>query len=258
MKLKANLHFHCDTDPDVPHSFYEGVDRAAALGFHVLALTCHNTVDARAEYERYASERGILFIPGVERTIDGRHVLILNPGPGTSLITSFEQLGAHRARNPQCLVVAPHPYFYGWYSLHGRLDDYAHLFDAVEHSWFYSKWFNRNVHGEHAAARYHLPLITTSDTHDLSLLDASYAIIEAKEQTIPSVFEAIQKRRFKNVTAPQRFWSGMVGYMIRRKRIERTLERRLAAVTPTPARAPWKALKAREVSTLREEISEVE
>ena len=64
------------------------------------------------------------------------------------------------------------------------------------------------------AEKYDLPFITASDTHVLKLLDVSYAIIEAKEKTIPAIFEAIKKKSFENVTLPRKFFKEMVWYAI--------------------------------------------
>ena len=67
MRIKTNLHFHTSDDPEdsIDYDFYEGVDRAAALGFGALAITCHNKFVDDPEYEKYAEKRGILLIHGI-------------------------------------------------------------------------------------------------------------------------------------------------------------------------------------------------
>src|SRR5205814_2257511 len=88
---------------------------------------------AGAKQRRRAGEatRGVVLIPGIERSIEGRHVLLLNFRKGTEEVETFEDLARLRQREPG-LVVAPHPYFPARTCLHGYLDRYASLFDAVE------------------------------------------------------------------------------------------------------------------------------
>lgn len=214
MKIKANLHFHTSDDPEdvIDYSFYEGIDRAAALGFDVIALTCHNRFIANADYESYARERNILIIRGIERSIEGKHVLILNGDDVSGKIETFSELARYKENNPAIFIIAPHPYFLAPYSLGKKLDEHASVFDAIEHSWFYSKSIDLNRKAEHLAKAKNLPLVAASDTHNLKFLDRSYVIIDATEKTPAALFEAIREKKFKNVTAPSKFWREMIYY----------------------------------------------
>ena len=216
MKFKTNLHFHSQDDPEdtINYTFYEGINQAARLGFEILALTCHNKFIGSQEYQDYAASKNILLIPGIEQYIEGRHVVILNPQSDIEQITTFTELADYKKNHPEILIFAPHPYFYTNYSLKEKLEKNIHLFDVIEQSWFYSRWFNLNKKGQLMAEKYDLPFITASDTHVLKLLDVSYAIIEAKEKTIPAIFEAIKKKSFENVTLPRKFFKEMVWYAI--------------------------------------------
>jgi len=216
MRFKTNLHFHTADDPQdaIPYTFYEGIDAAKALGFDAIALTCHHSFIREPKYQTYAAERGILLIPGVELTLEGRHVLVLNPSPEIEDVKTLAELETYKRNRPDIFVIAPHPFLYGPSCLKDQLEPWIRLFDAIEHSWFYSKWFNRNKKAEQTAKKHRLPYIATSDTHVLDVLPTSYAVIDAKEKTIPSIFEAIRAGKFENVSPPQRFWRGMVlGYM---------------------------------------------
>ncbi len=73
-----------------------------------------------------------MLIPGIERTIAGKHVLLLNFPREAEDVGSFADLAALKQRAPCGLVVAPHPYFPARSCLWGLLDDHADLFDAVE------------------------------------------------------------------------------------------------------------------------------
>ena len=99
------------------------------------------------------------------------------------------------------------------------LEKYIRLFDAIEHSWFYSRWFNRNKKAVRAAKKYSLPLVATSDTHFFNFMDENYTIIDAEEFTVPAILDALRAKRFQNLTSPRKFWRDMVilqgGYLLR-------------------------------------------
>lgn len=215
MLLKANLHFHTSDDPHDPidYSTYEGIDAASSLGFQVLAITCHEAFAYTEEYSTYAQKKGILLIPGIERRfIDAGDVVILHSDPAIQFVRSIEELKRYKTLHPDVFVLAPHPFFPG-HSLHHNLIQCIDLFDAIEHSWFFSSHINYNTQAREAARKYHLPYIATSDTHFLRFLNSSYAIIEAREKTIPSVFEAIRNHQFQNVSTPRKLFREMLWYM---------------------------------------------
>src|SRR5512135_915645 len=144
--LKIDLHIHTADDPvdRIPYSTTDLIDRAAALGFSALAVTLHDRqLDVR-HLTRYASERGILLIPGVERTIRGRHLLLLNFPQLAESVDSFDDVAALKKNHPQGLVIAPHPFFPHANCLRGWTHDLVDLFDAVEVNAFYTAAFNFN------------------------------------------------------------------------------------------------------------------
>jgi hypothetical protein len=99
--LKVELHTHTADDPvdAIPYTTYELIDHAVALGYDAMAVTLHDRqLDLRAAVP-YAAERGLVLIPGIERTIEGRHVLLAGDATDT-----LEQL---RARRPD--AVGPKP-----------------------------------------------------------------------------------------------------------------------------------------------------
>src|SRR3989442_7963855 len=126
--LKVELHSHTADDPldRIPHTTTELIDRAAGLGYDALAVTLHDRqLDVR-RWESYAADRGIVLIPGVERTIEGRHVLLLNFERGTEDVRTFEDLASLKARVPG-LVVAPHAFFPATSCLWNDLERHADL-----------------------------------------------------------------------------------------------------------------------------------
>src|SRR2546423_8744848 len=131
--LKVELHTHTADDPvdRIPYSTRTLIDRAAALGFDALAVTLHDHQLDLRPWHRYAADRGIVLIPGVERTIEGRHVLLLNFAQGADRVRTFADLAALKRSVPG-VVVAPHPFFPATSCLWRDLDRHADLFDAVE------------------------------------------------------------------------------------------------------------------------------
>lgn len=221
MRLKTNLHFHTGDDPRdfVFYTTEEGIDHAAMLGFDVLAITCHEKAAWTAEYAAYAAKKGILLIPGIELDIhesdgstsrNGRHVIILNCVPEVARVRTFSELKEYRALHPECLVLAPHPFFYGNFSLKRFLEDHIDLIDAIEHSWFYGFGLNRNKKAGAVAEAHHLPFIATSDAHTFQNVHSDYAIVDAEEKTIPALFAAIRKQKIRNITCPKKIVRGMI------------------------------------------------
>src|SRR5438067_11639226 len=133
--LKADLHIHTADDPvdRIPHTTTDVIDRAAALGYQALAITLHERQLDLAALDSYARERGIVLIPGVERTIERKHVLLINFRHGAEDIRTFADLARLKARE-RGLVIAPHPFFPTSSCLRGQLDRHADLFDAVEYN----------------------------------------------------------------------------------------------------------------------------
>ena len=179
--LKVELHAHTADDPQdwIPHSTTELIDHAAHAGYAALAITLHDRqLDVRWLAD-YASERGIVLIPGIERTIEDKHVLLLNFSRGTEDVRTFEDLARLKAR-ASGLIVAPHPFFPSRTSLLGRLDALANLFDAVERNAMYTASLDFNVRAERWAARRDKPVVGTGDVHRLWQLGTTYSVVDAE------------------------------------------------------------------------------
>src|SRR5687768_2069100 len=110
--LKVELHSHTDDDPvdRISHSATDLIDRAAALQYGALAITLHERQLDLRRLMPYAAERGLVLIRGVERSIHGRHVLLLNFSEEAETVNTFDDLARLRRRQ-RGLVIAPHPFF---------------------------------------------------------------------------------------------------------------------------------------------------
>ncbi|MBI4983367.1 PHP domain-containing protein [Candidatus Woesearchaeota archaeon] len=186
--LKAELHTHAHVDPkdsgEVSYSIKELIDQAAEFNFEVLAITCHDLVYIDDQVTEYAQRRGIHLIPGVEKTIDGKHVLIYNlSDQQAQLIKTFEDLKSFKKVHPDSLIIAPHPFHYKSTCLKQKVLQYLDLFDAWEYSWFYLAAFNPNKRTAALAQKYHKPVIGSSDVHNLRELGRTYTLIDSKKST---------------------------------------------------------------------------
>src|SRR2546430_1699689 len=130
MELRADLHLHTrEGERFIAYDARELVDRAAHSGFQVLSITNHNTVTFSAHLQGYAQERGILLIPGIEATIEGKHVLLYSIDVSPERIRTFADL--RRLRRPEWLVVAPHPFFPGDWKSTRLNSSHSQISDAV-------------------------------------------------------------------------------------------------------------------------------
>lgn len=201
-RLKAQLHVHSRQDPldGIKHTEKQIIDHAARNRYDVLAISCHNVVIFNEDLRKYAESRRILLIPAIEKTIEKKHVLILNADLRAQNIKTFDDLKTYRETKPDILVIAPHPYYPGPTSLGKQLDLHIELFDALEYSWFHSVKLNRhNKKAVRAAEKYNLPLVGTSDNHLLRYFNHGYSLIDA-DRNIPSVFKAIKAKKVKVVS----------------------------------------------------------
>ncbi|MBX7256099.1 MAG: PHP domain-containing protein [Candidatus Hydrogenedentes bacterium] len=202
-RLKADFHTHAADDPrdTLRHSSEMLIDAASEEGIEVLSITCHERSVYTESLSRYAERRGILLLPGIEAMIENCHVLIINPAPEHIRARTFAELRAIGRRD--AAFIAPHPFYPTPNSLMRQLKLNIDLFDAIEWCSLYMGPLNPNVLAARAARRYGLPMVGTSDTHELPYRCTTCTWIEA-EPTIAGIVEAIRKGRVELET---RSWS---------------------------------------------------
>jgi len=216
MKLKASLHVHTAEDPsDGSLIDYDArclIDLATKNNFKILAITCHNYFAWTKELADYAKQKNILLLKGIELELrEGRrrpHVVVLNCQKDIVKIKTLNQLRRYKQKHPQIFILGAHPnsdsfFSLGLVSLKKNLD----IFDGIEHTWFYSKYFNTNRPVEKLAEENNKPIIATADLHDKKYLNGDYTIIESKQLTQSSVVEALKAGQVKNFSSPKDFWS---------------------------------------------------
>lgn len=200
--LKVDLHTHTSDDPldRIPHSITGLIDHAAALGFDALAVTLHDRQLDLRPYKSYAAERGLVLIPGIERTIRGKHVLLLNFDRGAEDVQTLDDV-ARLKRRGGGLVVAPHPFFPSPVCLWTDLDRHAHLFDAVEYNAMFTRAVNFNRLAERWARRRGTPMVGNGDVHRLRQLGTTYSLVDAPRDA-GAICAAIADGRVQVVARP--------------------------------------------------------
>lgn len=195
---KIQFHCHTGSDPEdcLFHSDKDLIDRAARHNYDVLAITCHNKIVHTQELCDYAKKKGILLIPGIEKTISGKHVVIVNASKDAEFVHTFKDLENYRKNNPDSLVFAPHPYHplpISLVSLRKHLDKNVKLFDAIEWSSFHTKLGKFNKKAEKKSKELGLPMIATADNHVLRYLNHTYSIVQAPQKTTHDIINAVKK-----------------------------------------------------------------
>ena len=195
--LKTELHAHTNLDPcdALSHSTRDLIDRAAALRYDALAITLHDCYFDAAGDAEYARDRGVTLIPGVERTIGRKHVLLINYTAECERVQTFADIATLRAREPQGLVVAPHPFYPHPSSLgQALMDQHRDLFDAVEVNAMFTRHINFNRAAMRWARHAQKPLVGNSDLHLLDQLNRVYSLVDA-EPSADAICEAIRAGR---------------------------------------------------------------
>lgn len=205
--IKADLHLHTAEDPldEVDYTALELLERAAALGYDVLAVTLHDKVfDDERAFAR-ARELGILLIPAAELRIQGADTVLLNlTAREAAGIKTFDDVRRLRAaRGDSLLVFAPHPFYQFGGSIGSRIESCLDCFDAIEFCHFHVPVFDPNAAAARLAKRNGKPLLATSDAHRRRFFGENYSLLglrPGQPLTIESVFAAIRADRIHLVS----------------------------------------------------------
>jgi predicted metal-dependent phosphoesterase TrpH len=179
--LKVELHSHTSDDPCdvIPYDTFELIDAAASHGYQALAVTLHDRQLDLAPFAGFARERGVLLIPGIERTISGKHVLLLNFSPSASeAVRSFDDVRRLKQRE-RGLVIAPHPFFPSPCALMSLAVEHQDLFDAVEYNAMFTASLDFNRKAKRWADARGLPMVGNGDVHRLKQVGTTFSLVDA-------------------------------------------------------------------------------
>ena len=226
-RLRMEIHSHTDCDPEdcIEHSAEQLIDEVARQGIGVLAITCHRALQWSSELKAYADAAGVLLIPAVEASIEGKDVLIYGLERFDHPM-SFDQLRELRRQNPAILTIAPHPFYPSSSCLGHKLFLHQDCFDAIEYCHFYTRWVNFNEKAVEAARKLNKPLVGTSDIHFLAQVGKTTSTVEVGEKTFAAVSAAIKGGQLELQTNPlslrqlilqvlQMLWMNLKGSLLR-------------------------------------------
>jgi predicted metal-dependent phosphoesterase TrpH len=208
--LKVELHAHTDQDPAdrIGHRTADLIDHAALLGYDAVAVTLHDRYFDPAPFHSHAASRGVVLLPGVERTIDGKHLLLINFPPESAEVRSFAEVRALKARG-RGLVVAPHPFFPVSSALRTVLDREPGLVDALEVNAMFTTWVDFNRRAIDWARAHALPVVGNTDLHLLEQMGTTYSLVDA-ERSPDAICAAIKaghvEVRRQPLTLPHAAW----------------------------------------------------
>ncbi|MBM3294906.1 MAG: hypothetical protein FJY82_10320 [Candidatus Aminicenantes bacterium] len=228
--LKVDFHTHTAEDPQdkIGYSARALIDRAAALGFEALAVTNHNLRTYDGLLAAYAEKRGVLLLPGAEITVEGSHVLVINPGFPIQPGHAYTLADIPGLKTPESLWIAPHPFYFLFQSLHGDLFRLLPHFDAIEFSSYHNRLLDLNKKALRAAAEAGKPVVGTSDCHTFWQFGRTYSLVLA-EKNAASIIAAVKAGKVEVRTTPITVWT-MIRIIFRFFTVDKVwrLARRLA------------------------------
>ena len=205
--LKADLHLHTNRSKydskKIPYSPKQLIDLMSKNGFDLISITDHDVFTYSEELRKYAESKGIILLSGIEKTIEGNHVLLINfTGKELNELKKLDDLksGANR------LIIAPHPFFPKVRGLENKTLKYMHLFDALEYSYFYTKMINFNKKTVDVANKCKKPIIGCSDAHRLWQIGTTYSLIDSKKDK-KGIISAIKSGKIIIKTKPLPLWT---------------------------------------------------
>ena len=196
------MHCHVKGDPhdNIPYTAEQLIDHAAQYNYTILAITCHDKVIFSDELKGYAASRNIVLIPGAEKTLQGKHVLLYNLTQHELDETkNFDDLRQLKRKNQNLLVIAPHPFFVIGSCLGHLLEKNIDVFDAIEYGHYHTYGFNLNKKAVRIAQKYNKPLVGLSDCHRLFQFGTTYSLIDAQPE---EVIDAIKSGKVRYVSTP--------------------------------------------------------
>jgi predicted metal-dependent phosphoesterase TrpH len=193
--LKVELHAHTDQDPadHITHSTKDLIEHAATLGYDALAITLHDRYFEPAAHASDAARCRVTLLSGIERTIQGKHLLLINFPKESARVSSFEDVRALSART-NGLVVAPHPFYPVPSALRGQLDRLAPLVHAVEVNAMFTETIDFNRSAIAWARANGKPLVGNTDLHLLEQMGTTYSLVDA-ERSPDAICDAIRAGR---------------------------------------------------------------
>jgi len=209
--LKIDFHIHTreDTDNVIDYTAFDLIDRAASLDFDAISITNHDVQIYGNKLKSYAEKKDLILFPGMERSINHKHVLLINFSD-RQLFNTYNEI--QLAKTEENLVIAPHPFFPGMQSLGQDMYQHPELFDAVEFCHFYCPQFNFNREAIRFSKKYHLPLVAGSDAHVQEQFGRCYSLVKSEKNQF-AIIQAIKAGDVQVVSSPLQLSQMIIIYL---------------------------------------------
>jgi predicted metal-dependent phosphoesterase TrpH len=179
--IKVELHAHTSDDPGdrIPHDAHALLAHAARFGYGAIAITLHNRWFDPAPLRAEAASLGIVLISGIEKTIDGKHLLLINVPRAAGDVRSFDDVRELKRDVAGALVVAPHAFYPISSALGPHLDSLTDVVDALEVNAMYTRGLDYNRKARDWAQAHGKTLVGNTDLHRLDQIGTTWSEVDA-------------------------------------------------------------------------------
>jgi hypothetical protein len=216
MKAIADLHIHTEGDPE---DFFVKIkpswvfSQANKHGINVLSFTHHDHIPYSRELAKEAKDKGILLIPGLEKTlykenfIEGKrgkfHLLCYGTSakvlqPLLDMQTEDELVRYKQKHKDKLFFCFAHPYLH-YYRVPSKLLKRfvdSGIIDAIEYHGFYSHIpflvLNDNKKAKQNAKDFGVSLLCNSDTHWKYMFGRSKSHVEVDKLSVVELFSKMR------------------------------------------------------------------
>lgn len=192
--IKADLHIHSFYSHDGLSSVKEIIETALKKGINCLAITDHQEIKGSLEALRFAFDKNILVIPGLEiKTKEGD---LLALGIKENIPRGFSALETiKKVKRKGGFTIIPHPF--SWINpfkfKRTNLEELLKLIDAIE----VLNAFNFHFANKRAfkfTQKYFLPFTAGSDAHYKKFIGKTYLEIKKEIRNEKGIFEEIRNK----------------------------------------------------------------
>jgi predicted metal-dependent phosphoesterase TrpH len=221
IRLKADFHIHSVNDPLDPwvtQTPEEIIHKLALNNFDIFSITNHDSLVPKNKLDEIsdiAKSYGMLFIPGIEKTVNKKHIIFLNPTSDVMYIEKIPDVLEYKNSLPNSssshndlVVIAPHAF----YPIHGVFTHKSlkqgssfvgvtKMFDLLAVNSFYvggMNYFNNKAIAYSQANN--VGIIGESDAHKLEELGSTFGLIDIPLNHLETYFGTIETSRdFKDL-----------------------------------------------------------
>lgn len=188
--MKCDLHVHTRFSYDTNSSPKEVVEAAIKNGIDCLAITDHNEVQGALEAEKYAADKSVLIIPGIEVKSRQGDILGLNVRQLIPKNLSAKET-IRRIKEVGGMAIIAHP-FGDWHPFLGDLRSLIDKIDGIEV--LNASIFRGNKKALKLVRKYNLPFTAGSDAHHPKFVGRAYLEIPGQNLSVKEILKAIKNR----------------------------------------------------------------